>query len=225
MKRLLFLAVMAWVGWVGSAHAGPCGCEAKCREVPPAECPDCSPPCQGHHHCSEWKSAHAHKLIDDLCAEDCCTRIKAAKKLGCRLHADFCCDCDVLPSLVRALLADPCWEVRRAAAWSIAMQGARTDLGVLALYISSRLDRHYLVRDRAAEALDILTLCRKPCFKELYKAADALVAQLQRDKVRPGADGSEVILGSLHVPCAVPATVVQPGQPPMVEKIIYKGVN
>jgi hypothetical protein len=193
--------------------------------VPAPECPDCSPPCQGHHHCSAWKSEHAHKLLEGLCAEDCCTRIKAAKKLGCRLHADFCSDCEILPALVRALLGDPCWEVRRAAAWSIAMQGARTDLGVTALYISSKLDRHYMVRDKAAEALDLLTLCRKPCFKELYKAADALIAQLQRDKVRPGASGNEVILNSLHMPFVSPGPVVEPIQPPQIEKIYYQATR
>src|SRR5437588_400219 len=84
-----------------------------------------------------------------------CERIKAVKKLGHRLHADFCCDPAVLETLIAALQCDKCWEVRRAAAWAIQSQNARTEEGVLALYIASKLDPHYLVRVAAAEALDI----------------------------------------------------------------------
>src|SRR5262249_25411451 len=155
-------ASLAWAG-------GLCGrdCTGTCKPIPSPSCPDCGNPCdRGIHICTCGKSKRARCLIDELNADTCCERIQAARKLGCRLHADFCCDPEVLSALVHALLCDPCWEVRRAAAWSIAMQKARTDFGVLALYVASKIDSHYLVRDKAAEALDILTLCRKDCFKE-----------------------------------------------------------
>jgi hypothetical protein len=151
--------------------------------------------------------------LAELCNPDCCVRIRAARRLGRRWNADFCCDCDVLPGLVQALLGDPCWEVRRAAAWSLALQGARTELGLAALYVSSRLDRHYLVRDKAAEALDILTLCRKECYKELFRATDALVKQLTVEQVRPGRDQVSLILGGLM---ALPAGAVPAGREVML---------
>jgi hypothetical protein len=224
MKRILYLSVVALVGWAGAAQAGH-HCGPNCKDIPPEDCPDCSPPCQGHHHCSAWKSAHAHKLLEDLCAEECCVRIKAAKKLGHRLHADFCCDCEIVPGLLQALLSDPCWEVRRAAAWSLAMQGARTEQALAGLYVASRLDRHYLVRARALEAIDILTLCRGKCYTELFKATDALVKQLQKDKIRTGTKEGSVILSSL--PAAVSThsavEVINPpvSQEPDRERVLY----
>jgi hypothetical protein len=140
-----------------------------------------------------WRSAHAHKLIDLLCHGDCCDRIKAADKLGCKLHADWCCDGEVLTALVGALACDPCWRVRRAAAWSLMLQTARTEQAVLALHLASKLDPHYLVRARAAEALDVLLLCRRECFKELLAQGDELVKQL-RGKYKPGSPECAAVL-------------------------------
>jgi hypothetical protein len=80
---------------------------------------------------------------------------------------------------------DPCWEVRRAAAWSIAYQKARTEEGVLALYLASKLDPHYLVRDAATDALSILLVCRRECFKDVFARGDELAKALQ-GKYRPG---------------------------------------
>jgi hypothetical protein len=127
-------------------------------------------------------------LIERLHGDTCCERIEAARKLGNRLHADFCDDPAVLSALIAALRCDPCWEVRRTAAWSIMLQGARTHDGVLALYVQSKVDPHYLVRKRAAEALDILTVCRGDCFNDVYTEGDTMVKALKAAKYAPGPD-------------------------------------
>jgi hypothetical protein len=206
MKRILGLSAAALLSWTAAADAGffchKCAGD-HCKPMPPTPPCDCGDPCaEGHHHCSAWKSKRAHKLLEELCAEDCCTRIHAARKLAHRFNGDFCCDCDILPALVKALLSDPCWEVRRAAAWAIAMQGARTEFALIALYVSSRTDAHYLVRDRAQEAFDQLILCRRECYKKLFLATDALVAQLRIEKIRPGRDKADVLINGLHVVAA-----------------------
>jgi hypothetical protein len=187
MKRFITLALGGLFALATSAWAnGPLGCCVTGHCItPPCSTPECSCPCDGHHHCSCRKVESAHKLIAELSACTCCDRISAARKLGHRWNADFCCTPEVLDALVHALQCDPCWEVRRAAAWSIGMQGARNQTGVLALYVASKLDPHYMVRDKAAEALDIMLLCERPCFKELFKAADELVKAL-RGKYKPG---------------------------------------
>jgi hypothetical protein len=59
------------------------------------------------------------------------------------------------------------------------MQGARTQYTVLALYLASKCDHHYMVRDRAKEALDQLLLCNRQCYKELFASADAAVKKLR----------------------------------------------
>jgi len=138
--------------------------------------------------CSWFPPEHARNLINELDGKDSCKRVAAVKKLGCRLHADYCLDPAVLDALLHALQCDPCWEVRRAAAWSLFQQDARTEPSVLALYISSRLDPHYMVRIRAAEALDLLTLGKDECYRELYKAADQLIRVLRAKGYRPGRD-------------------------------------
>lgn len=189
MKRWLLLCLLVACGSPDRAFsAAPClNCNIHCTQPPPPGCTDCGPPCAKRHgHCSPKKSEKAHQLIDQLANGDCCGRTKAAKKLGCRLHADCCCDPGVLDALARALQCDPCWEVRREAAWSIAMQDARVPVGVLSLYIASKLDPHYLVRDKATDALGILLLCRESCFKNLLASADELIKRL-RGKYRPGA--------------------------------------
>jgi hypothetical protein len=126
---------------------------------------------------------HAQCLIEKLCSGDCHERIAAARHLGSRLHADVCgCGCtDVVGALVKALTCDTCWEVRETAAWSLARQDARFPQAIAALYIASKADRHYLVRVKAAESLDILTLCRSKCYKDLYRGADALIARIKAD--------------------------------------------
>src|SRR5262249_41663304 len=72
------------------------------------------------------------------------------------------------------------------AAWSIYGQRAYTDEALLALYISSKLDPHNLVRARAAEAIDLLTLCRRKCYKDLYAFGDKVIVELRKVKFTPG---------------------------------------
>jgi HEAT repeat protein len=227
MKCIYGLSMAALLGLAVSASgAGLClNCGIHCI-CPPAECPDCSEPCcGGHHHCSCWKAERTQKLIAELGSDCCCDRIKAARHLGYRFNADFCCNPEVLEALNRALLCDSCWEVRKAAAWSIALQGARTEAGVLALYLSSRLDPHYLVRDKAGESLEMLLLCRRPCYAELFRQADVLVAELRKARFKPGGDNCALIMNQSCVACgltlhgpAAPgtsaATVLPPQAPP-----------
>jgi hypothetical protein len=189
MKQTLSHVTILWLALATPACAGIfpcCNFGVHCVPPPPPACPDCSCPCDKRlHFGSSKRSAHAQELIEHLAQGDCCERIKAAQKLGCRLHADFCCDPEVLTALVRALQCDPCWEVRRAAAWSIMLQNARVEEGVLALYLASKLDPHFLVRVKAADALDVLLVCRRGCFKELFETADELVKQL-KGHYKPG---------------------------------------
>jgi hypothetical protein len=214
MKRAFFLAGLALVGFTVSAWGAGLlhHCSGGHCIEPPAECPDCGCACDhGLHHCSAWRTSHAQKLIETLASgETSCERLKAAKKLGHRLHADYCCDPEVLAALIAALQNDPCWEVRSAAAWSIGMQGARTNEGVLALYLASRLDRHYLVRDSAADALDILLICRRECFKDLFARADVLVTELRRGGLyRPGSNELRIAMAG----ACTHATVIEMAPP------------
>jgi len=69
------------------------------------------------------------------------------------------------------------------------MQGARVEPGVTALYVSSKLDPHYLVRTEAAEALDILLVCRRQCFADLFgKGGEELIKSLKAAKYKPGTE-------------------------------------
>jgi hypothetical protein len=124
--------------------------------------------------------AHVQKLIDKLHSDCCCDRIKAAQKLGCRLHADICCQPEVVDALVGALLSDTCWEVRKAAAWALAYQNARVDEAVAALYIASKWDTHFLVRDAANDSLGIVIVCRRTCYKDLLAKIDDVVKELRK---------------------------------------------
>jgi hypothetical protein len=207
MKRLFVLAVAALLGMSASAWAGSLFCNHGVHCItPPCDCPDCSSPCE-HRHSLAIFGGRADKIICELTSgESCCERIKAAKKLGCRLHADFCSCPEVLNALVAALQCDPCWEVRREAAWAIAMQGARTEEGLLALYIASKLDHHFLVRDRAIEALDILTLCRKACYVELFKNGDNLIKELKAQGYRPGTANCRVLFGGCCAAAGIPVS-------------------
>ena len=62
---------------------------------------------------------------------------------------------------------------------------ARTDQGVMALYLASLIDPHYMVRDAANDALGVLLVCRRACFKDVFAAADDLAKQL-KGKYKPG---------------------------------------
>jgi hypothetical protein len=222
MKRILCLATVMLLGGATPSWAiTPFVClnhGIHCICPPPPDCEDCSCPCDhGFHFCSCKRSEHAHKLIDELNSACCCDRIKAAEKLGSRLHADFCCDPEVLAALSHALLCDTCWEVRRAAAWGIAGQKARTNLGVMSLYISSKIDPHYLVRDAATDALTELLVCRRNCFRETFAQADAMVKTL-KGKYRPGNPDCIHLFDDCLSGCgmapAMPAPAPAPALPP-----------
>jgi hypothetical protein len=165
-------------------------CKLRCTVPPPPRCPNCRVgPCD--HRlilCGLCSPDHAPELVDALGSDDYCKRLDAIEKLGSRLHADICLQPPILDALLHALQCDKCWEVRRAAAWALFRQRAHTEPVVLALYISSRLDPHYMVRIRAAEALDLLTLGRRACYDELYKAADQLMRVLRSKGYQPGRD-------------------------------------
>ena len=194
MKRLIVITLTALIGTAASAMAAhPC-CTPQCITPPGPNCPDCSSPCDHCLHLSLGGCEHVQKLIQGLDGCTCCDRICAVKKLGCCLHGDFCKNPEILDALVHALQCDPCWEVRRAAASAILGQHARTEQGVLALYIASRLDPHCLVRDRAAEALDILTLGRKECFAGVFENGDKLIADLKKAGYKPGSENCSAIL-------------------------------
>jgi hypothetical protein len=213
MKRHLWLSAGAMLALTTLAWAGGPLClnhGIHCITPPCPDCPDCSGPCErGHHHCSCRKSERAHQLIEQLQAECCCDRIRAAAKLGCRLHADFCCDPEVLTALAHALQCDPCWEVRKTAAWSIAFQKGRTELGVLSLYLASKLDPHFLVRDAATDALAVLLVCRRDCFKDTFARGDALIKEL-KGKYKPG---TAECLRLFDECCAVSAVQISPVTP------------
>src|SRR5579872_3743331 len=92
MRRSVICAVLAVLGLVSAGHGGePCkGCKDYSKPIPVQPCPDCSPPCEHRLCLCVCGPGHAEKLIDGLSAKCCADRVKAAKHLGCRLHADFC---------------------------------------------------------------------------------------------------------------------------------------
>jgi hypothetical protein len=208
MRRTLAMALLA-LGWAARAPAGDYG---GCQEPPePAGSNCCSPYEHRRFLClTLFAPCHAERLLEQLKCDNARQRLRIIKKLGCRLHADFCLTPEVLDALTGTLLCDSCWEVREAAAWAILGQKAQTDGGVLALYLSSKLDPHYMVRARAAEALDILTVCRRGCFEELYKSADALIEQLRCMGYRPGMDGCQVQLVDACSGCHMAPIVASP---------------
>ncbi len=202
MKRLLWLTLIV-LPVLPAARADDgscCGRGVHCVTPPAPPCPDCDCPCdRGLHLCGPWKARRACDLAGRLADGDCCERLRAAQKLGSRLHADFCCSPEVLPALLRAIQCDSCWGVRRAAAWSVALQRAHTPEAVLALYLASKLDPHYLVRAKAQEALEVLLVCRKGCFKDVFATGDELAKQL-KGKYKPGS-GECIDLGQCSAAC------------------------
>ena len=107
-------------------------------------------------------------------------------------------------------------------------QNARTEEGVLALYIASKTDRHYLVRVAAAEALDILTLNHKTCFEQTLKGADVLIVQLRKLGYKPGSESCRLqfasacaCAGCCHA--AVPASPSAPEPIPLPKDTPVKG--
>lgn len=170
------------------------GC-GHCMVPPPPFCPRCTPPCNKCRLClcPAWHAKETHVWIERLLrCSNAQARCKAAEKLGCRWHADFCQTPEVLTALIAALHCDACWQVRRAAATSLRQQDARTPPAILALYLASRLDPHYLVRERANESYEILLLVQRPCYKQLLKDADELIKKL-RGKYKPGSHDCQTL--------------------------------
>jgi hypothetical protein len=216
MRRIFVFPILVLLGLAGVSRAGGllCGCNTKCIEPPPPECPNCPCACEHRLPLTLFSSCHAQKFIDALHDGDCCDRVHAAKKLGCRLHADYCSDPCVLGALIGALQCDPCWEVRRTAAWSILGQKATSDEAILALYVSSKIDPHYMVRSRAAEALDILTLCRRECYKSLYESGDKLIKELKAAKWAPGGPNCRILFDGACAGCGI---AFPPAAPPAMK--------
>jgi hypothetical protein len=202
----VLLALLA-VAPLSRAGAGFLCCKTRCTVPPPQPCPSCPDACDHRLNCTLCSEAHARKLVQELACDNSCKRIHIVKKLGCRLHADVCRESFVLDALLHALQCDPCWGVRRTAAWSLMHQNARTEPAVLALYMAARLDPHYMVRIRAAEALDILTLGKGPCYQELYKAADQLIVVLRVKGYQPGRDCALITASTPCNPLAISTTL------------------
>jgi hypothetical protein len=213
VRYLLAVALLAGLAAAAPLSAEPCGqcqtcggcqgsnghCQRNCQPEPEAPC-DCPCPCDHRSHNTLFGPEHAAELISHLsgCA-DCCERLKAVKKLGHRLHADFCSNPCVLPALIDVVLFDKCWEVREAAVWAIYGQGAYTPEGLTAVYVSSKLDPHYGVRDAAIQVLDRLTLCHSCCYKDLYASADDFIAELRELKYKATADHArELYNAAIH---------------------------
>jgi hypothetical protein len=197
--RIAVGVVIAWAiasaVWAGDHDkcCGP-GC-GHCIVPPPPFCPPCTCPCDEcrFRPCPALSAKEAPIWIDHLLrCSNFQGRKKAAAKLGCRWHADFCQTPEVLTALIAALHCDACWEVRRIAATSLREQNARTPQAILSLYLASKLDPHYLVRERANESIDILLVLQRPCYKQLFKDADELVKKL-RGKYKPGTHDCQTI--------------------------------
>ncbi len=173
-------------------HGPSCG---HCMVPPPPFCPKCTLPCDECRLClcPAWNAKEAQSWIERLLScPNFSARKQAAAKLGCRWHADFCQTPEVLTALIAALHCDACWEVRRVAATALRQQNARTPQAILSLYIASKLDPHYLVRERANESIDILLALQRPCYKQLFTDADELIKKL-RGKYKPGTHDCQTI--------------------------------
>lgn len=188
-----------------SARADPpaCLCKGRCLIPPPPFCMSCPDPCAHRLRLTLYPIRHGQELIAQLSDPSWCVRQRAAQKLGCRLHADFCCDPLVLRSLLIALHCDPCWHVRKAAAAAVEGQGASTPDALLFLYVSSRLDPHYLVRVRAVRALDVLTAPAAPCYKTLFETGDRLITELRKQNYRAGTEKCYLIFGLACARCGL----------------------
>lgn len=179
----LLLGLLSPVAWaIGTGKCGPA-----CMYPPPLNCPGECDVCEKRVNLNVFGTQHALDLIAELKNHDnACIRAKAAKKLGCRLHADICHDPGVLEALLDTILLDPCWEVRKEAIWALYWQGARNKDAYMVLYVAQRIDPHYMVRDAALHIEVDLLLCNRYCMQPYYNAWDKLIAQLRRVKFRAG---------------------------------------
>jgi len=153
---------------------------------PPLNCPGCDP-CQNRLNLTLFGPEHVAQLIAQLFDHDnACLRAKAAKKLGCRFHADFCHNPEVLQALLDAILFDPCWVVRREAQWALYWQGAAVKDAFMVMFVAYSLDPHYMVRDAGQELITDMTLSRSECWREEFNTWGYLIRELRKVGFRAG---------------------------------------
>lgn len=171
---------------------------------------------KGCHLCLPWYESHTAKLLEEL--DDCHYRCRAdaAHKLGSKLHTDFCCQPKIVGALVHTLQCDPCYVVRKKAAYAIAYQGIHDRCGWSALYLASRLDPHYLVRDGAADALKVLeTHVSLDCIREWKQDAERFEKELKK-VYKPGNQewaGAFNLICSCAEPGPAPDSIPLPAEP------------
>lgn len=205
MKALIAaLLVLTCAAGFGFAQT-PCGCTdgscggswwcrhcesylgISCYTPPcPEPCCPCDPCSVGCHLNLPWYDRTTAALLEKLndCHYRC--RAQAAHSLGCKLHTDFCYHPEVVSALIHTLQCDPCYDVRRKAAYAIAYQGIYDHCGWMALYLASRLDTHYLVRENSADALKVLeTHVGLGCIRE-WKVEAATFEKELKGKYKPG---------------------------------------
>ncbi len=181
----------------GKGLLGKCCASYKgisCYQPPAPEPCICDDPCTKRGRlCLPWYSSKTAALLEQL--QDCHYRCRAeaAKKLGSRLCTDYCCHPEIVPALVHTLQCDSCWVVRRAAARALGYQVAANQCVWTALFLASRLDPHYLVRDEAADALAIVqTQISLGCIREYREAAEAFEKAV-KGHYKPGKPGCELV--------------------------------
>jgi hypothetical protein len=200
VKWLLVAGTMAAV--IGSAVPAPAGHRKNCDKadaliqclLSPCRCS----PCPKHPECPQrCQNDCCHQPVPspkavELCVEAdpcCCSRserVSAAHHLG---MFDACCCPQVVSALTHALMCDPAWQVRAAAAralrWSQPLRGhydccdcQRAEV-VAALRVAEKLDPNWIVRSEAKDARGVLCVCNKCCCDEIDAKADAIAAELK----------------------------------------------
>jgi hypothetical protein len=224
MKRIFGTALLALVGWTsvgwsqepcaggacdsckkGLGHPCTWGKGVSCYNRPHEEpCTDCDPCGNRHHFCLPWMAAKTDKLLNELHDSHPDCRASAARKLGNRLYTDFCCHPEIVPALVHALQCDDCFLVRKEAAYAIAYQLVANQCGFTALYLASRLDPHWTVRDAAGDALKVLsTQISLGCIREWRKDAEAF-EKVIKSKYKPGKESCVEVFPPFCGLCGLP---------------------
>ena len=151
-------------------------------------CPAASgPPCRNDGsgeigHCWSWpwcghRTAVLLQKLRDPCPD---VRFKAAVHLGCCCETNAATHPEIVPALVQALQGDSCWQVRRQAAWSLAYQNACNRCGWASLFVASKLDPHWAVRDSAANAIKVIEpRIDEECIRQLGVWGKSVVAQFE----------------------------------------------
>jgi len=140
----------------------------------------------GHWFNPPGQDCRAAELIAQL--SSCSTRDRqvAARKLGNAWNVNIQSHPEVVVALITALQCDSAWEVRNNAAWAIAFQNVANQSGWTCLYVASKLDPHWMVRDTAANAMKVIEarVCLD-CIKSWKTRADSLVKQW-KGRYNPG---------------------------------------